>query len=670
MITLFLNELSDRHTSECGGKAENLARMWRSGFPVPAAYVVMPEALELTLANSEAGAKIERILQRCDCSDFKAMGYASKDILKIIIDAKVPDVIEDAIADAFERLGSPLVAVRSSATFEDQATTSAAGQLDSFMNVAKQDVLLTVKHCWSSLFSKRVLWHQRDPLQPKRRCAVIVQRMIPAEVAGVAFSAHPDFSNQILIEAGLGLGESVVSGAITPDRFVLDATTRSVIDRKISYQSKALIGSKWFSLSKSVPQNNKLTDSDLARLGRLVKELEINYGHPVDVEWAKDSSDFSLVQCRPIIVPPPPAATIDASTFDFLWRAKFSYFFCSIYLESGYLDGEFISFHNDRQHALFVSKAYRKMLGDQAMPFYTNRFCDYEKRITTHYSRYSSAFGDLLHPRLEGLSDMMVACKLESLVRLVILLWKDYFITECHSTDTIEAIVRTSSGRKWEKNVERMARLKFMQRKYLNYTMYAPSIFDSYLNEVKKRFNFDGNVGDRSWRDLVIGLRSGAFPPAIHSGQSTMQGKFSAWSTLSGTLAELYYQQLMSIDRTSTVLSGHTGNLGWYIGCVTVIGHADRDNLDVLIENMETGAVLVSDTTGPELLLACKKAGAVITDEGGIISHAALIARELGLPAVIGTLHATQVLRNGDWVEVDANNGRVRILKRASSEID
>ncbi len=471
------------------------------------------------------------------------------------------------------------------------------------------------------------------PFIVKMCCGIIITYPIPCAIVVSlykkwltllfqAFSAHPDFCDQLLIEAGLGLGEAIVSGRITPDRFVIDKNKEIILIKKISKQSKALTQDGWIQLSEECRPIIK------SRTNKTNKNISIN-----------------------------------SSYYDFLWQTDFSLFFCSIYLESGYLEGNFISYHSSSKHTLFVAKEYKKILGLRALSFYCDAFKDYKKAIIKNLAHYKVLFPSLFHKKLNELSNQKIADYFEKLIHFCITILKDYFITESHSTGGISALIQTKKGKVWKKNIAHMAKLKFSQRRYLNKMMYEPSIFHPYLREIERRLNPPQNVQSYTWKELLNGLRKNKLQPNLDRMNSSIQGQFSNWEFIYGVQAELYYQQLMDINHHKTILTGDIGNSGWYMGRIIVIHHVGRNNIDELINNMEKGSVLVSGSTGPELMLACKKASAIITDEGEIISHAVLISRELGIPSIIGTQYATQLLKDGDWVEVDANIGIVKILK-------
>ena len=218
---------------------------------------------------------------------------------------RLDDALATAVGAAYLQLGEGPVAVRSSATAEDGAVTSFAGQQETILGVKGLDaVLRAVERCWASLDSDRaVAYRRRQGLgDDGHAMAVVVQKLVPAEVAGVLFTRDPlhPTDGRMLVEASWGLGETVVSGRVTPDRFHLDRDTGQVADRHVA--TKAVMRS--IDGEQAVPVEKQsiacLDDAQLARLAELGRRVEAYHGEPRDVEWAFADGQFWLLQSRPI----------------------------------------------------------------------------------------------------------------------------------------------------------------------------------------------------------------------------------------------------------------------------------------------------------------------------------------------------------------------------------
>jgi len=200
--------------------------------------------------------------------------------------------------------------VRSSATAEDSSAAAWAGQLDSFLNTNEDTLLNNVQRCWASLFTPRAIFYRFEKKLDASRIsvAVVVQKMVASEVSGIAFSVHPvtEDYNQMIIEAGFGLGEAIVSGQITPDAYVLKKEPLEIIDKNIYTQERGIYLDKdtrtnvWKDILEEQGSQPCLDDMAIMELGKLVLRIEKHYGFPCDIEWAREKNEFYIVQSRPI----------------------------------------------------------------------------------------------------------------------------------------------------------------------------------------------------------------------------------------------------------------------------------------------------------------------------------------------------------------------------------
>jgi rifampicin phosphotransferase len=255
-----------------GGKAAALAELLRAGFPVPPGFVVTTDAYRSFLAAN-------------------GLDRQTTDLHEAICAAPIPAEIELAVTGAYAELcdGDPIaVAVRSSATVEDLPTGSFAGQHDTFLNVRGDDAVLdAIRRCWASLWSARAIlyrMHHGDGAAPEQ--AVLVQQLVAADSAGVLFTVNPvGCADELVIEAGRGLGEHVVAGGIVPDRITLDRTTLRMKDVRGTGRDAGVAA---------------LDDGEIAELARLGTAIETNYGAPQDIEWAIAGGKAYVLQARPV----------------------------------------------------------------------------------------------------------------------------------------------------------------------------------------------------------------------------------------------------------------------------------------------------------------------------------------------------------------------------------
>lgn len=266
MKVLDLAKINSRDILLVGGKAASLGEMLNAGINVPGGFVI----------TTDSGAVMDKKLR-------------------------------EQILKRFEGLNVEFVAVRSSAVAEDSKDASWAGQLDTFLNVTKANLIDYIEKCWASIRSERALAYaeQNDISSDANKVAVIVQEMIQSDVAGVAFSVNPVSGNkdEVVIEAVFGLGEALVSGQLTPDNYIL-SKNGELVSKNISSQDKMLSKvedqTRWSSVYKDKAGSRKLSNLQLAVLLEQVKKIESHYGFPVDIEWVIKGDDLFIAQSRPI----------------------------------------------------------------------------------------------------------------------------------------------------------------------------------------------------------------------------------------------------------------------------------------------------------------------------------------------------------------------------------
>ena len=225
-FTQNIKKITSKNVNIAGGKGASLGEMINAGFSVPGGFVIVAGAFEKFLQESDLNVEINSILKKVNHKDIYSVERASKKIQKLIADAEFPKDIAKEIEQEFSKLKSTYVAVRSSATAEDSAIASWAGELDSYLNVTKKNFHESVKKCWASLFTPRAIFYrfEKQLYRQKVSVAVVVQKMVQSEVSGITFTVHPvtKDKNQMVIEAGFGLGEAIVGGMITPDTYVVE----------------------------------------------------------------------------------------------------------------------------------------------------------------------------------------------------------------------------------------------------------------------------------------------------------------------------------------------------------------------------------------------------------------------------------------------------------------
>ncbi|GIG65022.1 PEP/pyruvate-binding domain-containing protein [Phytomonospora endophytica] len=299
-LVLPLAEIGPERFEVVGGKAANLGVLTRAGFPVPPGFCLTTEAYARVVADV-----LDPVLDAFDVpgADLPALAARARELVTA---AEVPTAIAEAVT-ALADDNTPY-AVRSSATAEDLPNASFAGQQDTYLNVVgAPDLLDAVRRCWASLWTERAVTYRdaNDIGHRAVRLAVVIQRMVASETAGVMFTADPVTGRrrQIVIDAAPGLGEAVVSGSVNPDHFVVDPGGR-VIERRLGDKTVAvrpLPGGGTETLTLAGTGEPCLTDARIRALAELGRRVEEHYGSPQDTEWAIDADGkLWLTQARPI----------------------------------------------------------------------------------------------------------------------------------------------------------------------------------------------------------------------------------------------------------------------------------------------------------------------------------------------------------------------------------
>ncbi|HKV58001.1 MAG TPA: PEP/pyruvate-binding domain-containing protein [Ktedonobacteraceae bacterium] len=295
-----------------GGKGANLGELIRAGLSVPEGFCLTTAAYELVSQQAELEALLHE-LTTTQAGDITRLEHYAAMIRKRLEAVTIPPSLVNALRDAYQQLthNAPLaVAVRSSATAEDLPFASFAGQQDTMLNVISFDALLdAVRRCWASLWNDRAVSYRASNAIDARtvRLAVVVQRMVNATVAGVLFTANPltGRRHQAVIDANPGLGEAVVSGAVTPDHFIVNTNNGEIVERRLG-EKRLLVralpggGTEQHELAE-VDTTSCLTDEQIIALAQAGKQVETHFGTPQDIEWAiDDTGKLWLTQARPI----------------------------------------------------------------------------------------------------------------------------------------------------------------------------------------------------------------------------------------------------------------------------------------------------------------------------------------------------------------------------------
>ena len=807
------NQLGKNDADIAGGKGASLGEMTQAGIPVPPGFVILADAFERFIIETELIAEIDAILEKVDHHEMHTVEHASETIQGLILHAQMPQDLRTEIENSFKELNTEFVAVRSSATAEDGAEAAWAGQLDTFLNTTHDTLLQKVQECWASLFTPRAIFYrfEKEMGAQKISVAVVVQKMVNSDAAGIAFSVHPvtEDYNQMIIEAGFGLGEAVVSGQVTPDSYIVTKEPVEIIEESISEQSQALYrkeggGNEWKDLSHEKGSSQVLTKEQIYSLATVLMRIENHYGFPVDTEWAMENDELYIVQSRPITTLSPRSdvsvnsgslnATRDQEKktnnlkpfsaedyrFTGLWKGNLlGDWFWTTWLvpelaekvnlpmnDGGILvmdGGQFFVKHatlaavrNYIQKILLKNdEATVQKLTEMADSVYKTSL----DRLTELQTQEISAenvkevfllgqkimfpwcFGYLLS---EVIDEFLVAeatlagIPLENISGML-----PHFVTPLMQSQDEQRQIKKiliakgywnlllEDSSKAIKTIKDDAEVFEMIEKYRTTYAWLP-IFNLLYEEltIENILLQLAGLADEPKRD------SHTIPPSM----ALIMKAASAVAYLRQTGAEYFsiysYQAIPVFEKTSRklgiaytemlnlvledVLAGFAGTNvkeisdrraddTWAIssdsnGIPNVLDDAGvvKGLVDAMVPKAETdssneikgqvgnkgkttgrvkvvfvsqefskieeGDILVTTMTTPDFLPMMQKASAIVTDIGGLLCHAAIISREMNKPCVIGTKFATQILKDGDMVEVDADKGIVRILSTVTNQ--
>ena len=747
---LWLKELGRNDINIAGGKGAQLGELYNAGFPVPNGFVITSVSYKYFVEHNNIKELINNQLKNLNVEETRQLEKTSNKIQKAIISASLPENLQHQILSAYGKLKGK-VAVRSSATAEDLPTASFAGQQETYLNIeGKENLIHYVKKCFASLFTARAIYYrvQNKFDYAKVLMAVVVQKMVDAKKAGVAFSINPlsNNKNEMVVECVSGLGESLVSGAKSPDLYIID-------------KKKGIVK------EKHINEKEVISYKELNQLIMLVKKIEKHYKFPQDIEWAVDDKIY-IVQTRPV-------TTTKKIYTNVKWKKILSReygvqyteislrcltqeakdlvpyaFYEQVYVpeennEVCYIDEnkwnklifylektwnvanvkkfENIFLKTGNQYMNFARKITKFELKNKNNKALKKIYLEYQKLalrytsfIWTAYilnNIFSEKARNVIHKYLKHRKDKQVyydivfaPSKKASILELASIVNRTHNISkkdmselynkfkwlsclDIHNPpwtiDEFTSHVKQIKKKKKQSEISYQSLLKKLKikpkdKKVLDTAKRFAYIKDlrddfrrkavyyaqtSLFKEIAKRMGIA--LQDLSYlqeKDIINFLDAGNKVMNIKERKNGFVMFFNSNKELtcvSGNEVKITMRKLDLSAREDyfTEIRGVTASNGIAQGRVTIVkGVKD-------LYKVKKGDVLVAVTTHPDYVPAMQKVVAIVTDEGGLTSHAAIVARELSVPCIVGTKNASKILKDNDKVEVDANMGLVRKLK-------
>lgn len=358
-------------------------------------------------------------------------------------------------------------------------------------------------------------------------------------------------------------------------------------------------------------------------------------------------------------------STLNPKDYDYLWTDyEVNFIFTSCYLFKEFKASDMVLMYDWQTKGLhfFLSKKQREIFSKEGIAFYERNFPKWKEEIKKSMEEAEHLIAetkDVFSP--QKLLDNELQWMFLELVAKFQRLAESYFFTEFFFLEKAEKTAR--DNKRMAENLKEMGKIKFEAREILNKFYNYDKVFRPYIEEIEKRTKVN-NLQWYSWEEINKILKGNNVKELKREKSNWTLTKKNDWKIILGKEAEKikgnFEKHFFKIDPTE--LKGMCANKGFYKGTAKILRTVFSDTVQKEIAKVSKGDILIANTTGPEVMAACMKAGAIVTDEGGLTSHAAIVSRELGIPCVVGCKLATKIFRDGDLVEVDATKGTVTKL--------
>ncbi len=669
-MILPFDKISRNDAYKAGGKWASLGEMTRAGIAIPPGFVVLAETFEEFIDSNNLRAEIQTILEKLDHNNVGAIEHASEKIQELIRGGIISEKIQKELQKYTKTIKTDFVAVRSSATAEDGAEHAWAWQLDTYLNVPKTDIIAKIQSCWASLFTPRALFYRSEKwLQDLHiSVAVVVQSMVDADSAGVAFSVHPVTENtdEIVIEWSWWLGEAVVSWEVTPDSFVISKSSWEIISQHIAEKKKGIFRNtngenEWRTIEKHEQEISILSKDKLSELANLIIKIENHYGFPCDIEWAHSKGEIYILQARPIttlqknitITQNDNIYKLKNTPFQLDWSGEFSllnYSFCA----KGYFD-PFEDIFGKSLNSIYVS--YKKGVAHGYLPVDEYQMLGKHLAFLAQNNNFRDWWINNFKKTADGLSNMISSINENnflSQIQKIQNIYEKYTAYQVASKLVVNFLNITEDSSMFNEFED--AR-KHSERLFWD----IDKIINRIVDEIITKTNYSREQILFTLQDELEGIYAN-IDAISREDLSQRYERCAVYSNknghtlLSSSEAEAIEESWFN-QNSNLILEG-TVAYPWKVTgrCRILTTYKDAQ--------IDEGDILVTGMTEPEYLPLMKKARAFVTDGGGLLCHAAITARELKKPCMIGTKNATKILKDGDLVEVDAENGVVNILNK------
>lgn len=582
-----------------GGKADSLLYLTSNNILVPKFFVVSKDDYIQFLTDNNIYKKIEELF----------IDKKYKDIKDLLMNQDITYNLSKKLDFELSKMNSNFFAIRSSASNEDGKNKSFAGQYDTFLNVKKEDIFLNIKKCFCSLYNDNVISYSDD--FDIYGINVIIQVMIDSDYSGVAFTVDPssESDNYILIEMIKGLGEKLVSGEVMPNKFFVRKET-GMIDLKIGESS--------------------LDEVIFNRLVLEIEKIEKLYKCPMDIEYAIKDRKIYILQARPIT-----ARTILPKSFSLTLTRQKSLIDIELYYK-----GEYFGIKNITKNLYYFKPLFVYNSVDNNVSIYYNN-TDLEELPNPMYYLLDLDFDKTLKYYRKIKRDVKY---LDNIINKNLQIdYSDYV------NKIIEIYPFTSLGQlagHFEDVSKRVKDLLVEFREKYDYIIYKAVDYLVFKFKAILPDNYKEYI-DFLLIDEIINSKL----PSIESLENRKLGYIYYNSLYVTTDYDKFFRNNnINIEEASNSLLNGTFA---YSSNTNITGRVCVILSDKDFNNFKRGDIIVTPMTSPKFLILIKECSAIITDEGGSLSHAAIISRELKIPCLVGCINATKILSTGDTITIN-----------------
>ncbi len=650
MFVIPLEKLSLNDSGIAGSKATTLGEIIKLGMDVPSGFVVSTQTFDTFLNHNEITSDIfEILLDKNEVYEIKA-----KKIKKIILKGKFPKKIKKEILSEYKKIPGRNFIVRSSALAEDSLKNSWAGQMESVPITSEKEVVQAIKKCWASAFSQNALWYRNSSQKLIKKpisIAILIQKMLTPEIAGIGFSAHPytNDENIIFIEAGLGHGKGLVSGEISPDKYIVDKKNNFLRDIYISKQKKKIIFTKGverkITLPEKVGAKQFLKNNDIKILSKNIKEIEKHLDYKVDIEWLKHKNKVYILQTRPITTNKKPP--ISKSHIKMFHKPLLALSAMEIWYQ-----GELTSNHNSDPLFLYspkngVSVYYNKdsikSNPPEMIEVYKNEVVNKVKGFLIKCKKIDKLTKEKRPENIPQILDELenIWPDINDLYIFIMGINKGIFIPKKikNSVEKARIISEKISHNAFDFILNYTE--KFLTEKQNEYFYFSDFLT---INEIRKQ-KFKKELPEAF---IKIGKnRSFVY----------YQGKIYTKDEAKKIVKEKISNEIFSTSTENENLQGFSIYSNKTTeGIVKIISNFNKLHL------LNKGDIIVTPSLSPEYVNIVNKISGIITEEGGELSHTAILAREYKIPCIVGVKNATKKLNDGQKIRINGKTGKIEIL--------